>query len=555
MKTDVLFVTNPLSLISYVHQKDLYTGYRYMASVLRSRGFGAEILYPELPREFPETVYFCDDARIASRRLRTELLNCISEQIAGVDCRVLGFSPNISNFRFIIALVRKLRSSGCDSHVVLGGHLATFSHKRLLSHYDCIDSIVRGEGEYTIVELTERIKRGETLEGVLGLSYRNGNATTVNPPRPLVPDLNDLPLPATDRLDELAHDPEGRSYWMRICCSRGCYGNCSFCSVRAFYHLCPGKKWRARSPRKVVDELEMLKRDFGMDSFVLGGDNFWCGTEKQRVAYTNEVAQEIIRRKLDVRLKINCRSNDVHENNLKQMKRAGLTDVEIGVESVSQRALDTFRKGTSVRQNEAALRLLKKLGLRVYIDFIFYDPYLNLNEVRQNFEFQRRYWAENVGFPLFTKLILAEGFPITETLRQEGLLEGRFPLYEFRFADPIVGSLESVHTKTWIKGHHILSTLPPLMAASFYGVALSDERSRELKPFLSALKNRFEFLKLHYFDRMLQAIESTKARNADSVERLLAREVAPWNDEIDETRNSLRSIYLHLRECVPAGEE
>ena len=169
LKTDVLFVANPLSIISYVHRKDLYAGYRYMASVLRSRGLSAEILYPELPREFPETVYFRDDPQVALRRLLPELLSCMSEQIARVDCRLLGFSPNISDFRFIIALVRRLRSAGFDSHVVLGGHLATFSHKRLLSHYDCIDSIVRGEGEYTIAELTERIKRGATLEGVLGL--------------------------------------------------------------------------------------------------------------------------------------------------------------------------------------------------------------------------------------------------------------------------------------------------------------------------------------------------------------------------------------------------
>jgi len=127
-----------------------------MASVLRSRGLSAEILYPELPREFPETVYFRDDPQVALRRLLPELLSCMSEQIARVDCRLLGFSPNISDFRFIIALVRRLRSAGFDSHVVLGGHLATFSHKRLLSHYDCIDSIVRGEGEYTIAELTRR---------------------------------------------------------------------------------------------------------------------------------------------------------------------------------------------------------------------------------------------------------------------------------------------------------------------------------------------------------------------------------------------------------------
>lgn len=199
-----------------------------MASVLRSRGFSVEILYPELPREFPESVYFCDDPRIASKRLRNELLRCISGQIARVDCRVLGFSPNISDFEFIIELVRRLRSSGLDSHVVLGGHLATFSHQRILSQYDCIDSVVRGEGEYTIAELTERIKRGVDAEGVLGLSYRNGNGTTVNPPRPLIQDLDELPFPATDHLDDLAHDPQGRPNWMRICCSRGCYGSCSF---------------------------------------------------------------------------------------------------------------------------------------------------------------------------------------------------------------------------------------------------------------------------------------------------------------------------------------
>lgn len=546
MNADVVFVALPLPLVSLMDEQHLWPGYRYMVSMLRHAGYSAEILYPEVAANVPVDAYFCTCDAGARSDLAASLVECLFRQIRKMDCKILGLSPAITNVEIMIPLLRRLRAHSFDAHIVLGGHLATFSHRKLLSDYDCVDSVVRGEGEYTIVDLARRITCRQTLEGVAGLSYRNGKDIVVNGSRSLVGDLDELPFPATDHIGQLIVRAGGQPFWMRVCCSRGCAGRCTFCSIRAFYSVSGGARWRSRSPKNIVDEVELLHRSHGIDHFVFGADSFWCGSSSRKLRYACDIAREIVDRGVKIRFQICARADDLDRAGLETLMGAGLTDVEIGIESTSQRALDSMGKGTTVEQNEAALRLLKALGLRVRVDFIFHEPFTTVEEARQNHEFQKKCWLEGLDMSLYSKLILADGFPVTELLRKDGLLRGDFPLYEFQFDDPGVAVLERVHREIWLMGHHLLSSLPPSMSAALDRRSDTDERAMPMRPVLAAVKQRFEYLKIVYYARLLSLVESSDRREIRWLAGLLEEAAEPWVREIESVRTGLQSVYTHL---------
>ncbi|HHY37419.1 MAG TPA: radical SAM protein [Clostridia bacterium] len=466
---DVVLIIPPPEASARLEDLGEHLGSAYMAAVLRQRGHRVTII---------DALAEGLSSRATLERVEAEARPLHRKSIRGIDVRgrgavaeskkeegdrfpfarprlVLGISIPFSNMiRPAISIARALRALfGKEALLTMGGHIPTLAPDHIFKDCPQIDFIVSGEGEFTLLEILEKIKAGRDWRdtpGVVlsnsprtsvprpnraecGLSGESGAGTFV--PRPLISSLDDLPFPARDTLPAY----QRRKAIPRMLGSRGCYGNCSFCSVNAFYRSAPGPRWRGRSPQSIAEEMERLSKDYGVREVMFSDDNF-IGPGKMGKERAVAVAEEIMRRSIQMRFSIACRANDIDRETFTVLKKAGLKGVFLGIESGVQRALDSFNKGVTVEDNRRAALLIRELGLDLILGFIMFDPDTTLEEILENLQFLR-----SIGIGASTifnrigalnRLDAYEGTPMAERLREEGRLQGDYTGYRYRMRDP-----------------------------------------------------------------------------------------------------------------------
>lgn len=233
-----------------------------------------------------------------------------------------------------------------------------------------IDAVVTGEGEGTVVEMTERLQAGEGLSGVPGVVYRENGKVIKNPPRPLITDLDSLPFPARDLLgDANLYIPPPATYRRKpvavLITSRGCNRQCIFC-----FQMDKTRESgiRYRSVENVIKEIEhCLGQGYREIKFL--DDTFAADYNRAM-----QIAGEIKKRKLDFTWFASACVNQVDKPLLKAFKDAGCWAILFGAESGVQKNLNTIRKGITLEQIRKAVKWAKEVGLKVNTPFIFGIP-------------------------------------------------------------------------------------------------------------------------------------------------------------------------------------
>ncbi len=427
--------SRPIMLVGFQNQGNLGLG--YLAAVLRSYGYSVHVV--DIEQE-PE-----------------EILK-IARQIKPL---LMGFSLI---FQFFIdryaALLYLLRAEGFDSHFTMGGHFPSLSYAQTLELVPELDSVVRFEGETTIVELADAISTGKEWRNIHGLAYRNEGEIVLTPARALVEDLDQLPYPERD------YEPQavlGRSI-MPILASRGCARTCSFCSIHTFYRAAPGKIVRTRKPAEVVREMCALYEERGITVFLFQDDDFpLFGNVWKK--WAREFVSELHRSGIAGKAiwKINCRADAVDRDLFIAMRDAGLYLVYMGLESGSEEGLETLHKQITVEQNIRAVNLLKSIGLMFEYGFMLLDPSSTFESVRENLNFLRTILADGCLPATFCRMLPYDGTPIKDELVRTGRLRGDVcsPNYDFldpRLEDFYQGLTDIMNIEGWIHGLGAVTT-------------------------------------------------------------------------------------------------
>jgi radical SAM superfamily enzyme YgiQ (UPF0313 family) len=238
-----------------------------------------------------------------------------------------------------------------------------------------IDFVVVGEPEYTILELVSVLEQGimRDLEKIKGIAFTKNSETVITPPRPAIQDLDSLPFPARHLLPMETYfaavkenPPRGEIHkpWAAMITSRGCPYNCVFCSI----HTVMGKKWRARSPENVVDEIEQLVRTYHIKQIDFFDENMTL--DKKRM---ETICDLIVKRGLDIEWYTpnGVRADTLDENLLKKMKASGCKKIRIAPESGVQRVVNQIiKKNLNLKEVEKAIVLSKKVGIKVGCFFV-----------------------------------------------------------------------------------------------------------------------------------------------------------------------------------------
>jgi radical SAM superfamily enzyme YgiQ (UPF0313 family) len=401
-------------LVGFESQENL--GMRYVMSYLQSRGYSVKLV-PFNPKD-PEAVLAAATAW--------------SPSMIGFS---IIFQYTIEDFKRVTAL---LRDNGVDAHLTAGGHFPTLRPEDTFAELPALDSIVRFEGEQTAAELLAAIDTPEAWDRIAGLAFRRDGGIVVNPPRPLVSDLDEFPWPARNS----AHTEVRGVPVASLLGSRGCCFDCAFCSIRQFYGGAPGPVRRARSPEDVIAEMRHLNDRHGIRLFVFHDDDFAAKTIQQR-RWVGRFLDLLDETGLGRRIgwKISCRVDDVEADVFARCKALGLMSVYVGVESGSPEGLVTLNKRVTVEQNLAALTTLKEVGLAYDMGFMLLDPETTITELRDNLCFLRKV-AELGGVPIsFAKTMPLAGTAIEKRLQDAGRLTGTRTRPDYDLLDPRIDQL------------------------------------------------------------------------------------------------------------------
>jgi radical SAM superfamily enzyme YgiQ (UPF0313 family) len=274
-------------------------------------------------------------------------------------------------------IVRKNSSA----YTVIGGIHATLMPVEC-AESSFIDFVVVGEGEKTIIELVNSILNKSDFANIKGLTYKKGKEIIQNEAREPIQDLDAIPFPARHLFKNQKYTyPDALRYPASpIITSRGCPGNCTFCTAK-FLH---GKRFRCRSAENVLDEIELLIKDYGVREIHIWDDNFI--TNRNRVFAFRD---GIVKRNIKVLFSFpnGIRADFINRDILKALKDFGTYSVAIGVESGNQNILDMIQKGIKLEQIENAFELAKEMKLETWGFFLLGLPGEDKNTMKDTIDF------------------------------------------------------------------------------------------------------------------------------------------------------------------------
>lgn len=345
--------------------------------------------------------------RLNDDSLRKTILK-MNPEIVGITSDTLAFQRAVEIATIVKQIDKKII-------VVIGG-----VHSNALPTYplkfDCFDISVYGEGERTAVELWDRIDKGKSYEDVKGICFRGKDGIVVNPKRELIENLDELPFPARhlfpmDKYSSDIHLAARPTY--SIGTSRGCPFSCAFCSCNVAF----GRKCRFRSPKNVVDEIELLINQYKVKGIYFREDLFTVN--KQRVI---DICDEIGKRGLHFSWECESRVDTIDEEMLRVMKKAGCELIWYGVESGSQRILDYLNKQITLSQVRKAFDICHKVGIKTGASFMIGIPGETIDEIQESIDLAEELkpkfeWAH---FNVFTAFPTS---PLYEFVKENRLYE------------------------------------------------------------------------------------------------------------------------------------
>jgi len=318
----------------------------------------------------------------------TEVLRQFRPQVVGLSATTRGISPAHD-------LAGEIKERLPGVIIVLGGFGVTVDTDFVMS-LDHFDLGVLGEGETTVVELLRALETKDDLSQVPGLAWQENGRVVRTARRRLIVSLDSLPYPAFEHFDVHGY---GKS--LPIYTTRGCPHRCIYCSIRNV----GARGFRARSPQRVVDEMEYLVRRFGIREFSIVDDNF-AFDPKRALA----ICDEILARKLDIVWLCGqgLRADNVDYELMVKMKESGCRVVAMGVETVNPETMKVLKRGLTLERIEEAIVAAQRAGLIVKTFNLIGGPGETFQDAMNLIEFNKRLKVDIPGYGVY------QVFPGTE---------------------------------------------------------------------------------------------------------------------------------------------
>lgn len=399
-KTKVILINPPLKAseqagsLKKIANIIMPLGIGYVAAVLKEN-------------DFPIEVIDCVPLGLNKKNLG-EILKKKNVDVVAFTATIISIDHAIETAKYLKKILRK------ETLFVIGGPHFTSLPERTMKE-KCFDFGVIGEGEETFLEFINHIeKKKKDYSKIKSLVWWKNKKLIINPRRDFIKDLDKLPYPARELFpDQKNYTPMPGGYkrlpFGHMVTSRGCPYRCTFCDRSVF-----GNMFRARSPEKVVDEIEFLIKKYKVKEVKFYDDLFT--KDKERVV---NICNEILKRKLDITWSCSARVDSVNFELLKIMKKAGCWQIDYGVESGNQEVLNKMRKGITLKQSEQAVWWAKRIGMKARAFIIIGMPGETKKSIRDTINFVKKLQLDVVAF---YAVMIYPGNELYDIVKSEGRL-------------------------------------------------------------------------------------------------------------------------------------
>jgi len=384
MKPHVTLINPPYPTRAHQHPPFPPLGLGYLAAVLEKNNFSVDVID-------------CQALMLTHEGFR--------EEIRKRQPTLVGSTATTRTYKSALQIARIAKEEHPNCITAIGGPHATFWDSEALTECPQLDAVVRKEGENTLLELVQRIEKGKPYYDVIGTTCRKGTEIVRNPDRPYIENLDELPFPARHLwpLDVLRKYED--VFYLQT--SRGCVYWCEFCAaVRMF-----GRRYRFRSSKNVVDELEFLNKTYNATQFTFCDDAFTVDNPR-----TEDLCREIKRRGLKIKWNCGTRVDMITKELLLTMRAAGCVSVWFGVESGSQHVLNEMRKGISTEQTIRAIGWVRELGLKPVPNVLIGFPGETEESAWRTIKFAEKISPDEVAF--FNIATPLPGTPMFDMVRE-----------------------------------------------------------------------------------------------------------------------------------------
>jgi anaerobic magnesium-protoporphyrin IX monomethyl ester cyclase len=384
LKAYTTLVNPPYPSKSYQHQPFPQLGLGYLAAVLEKNKYEVDVID-------------CQALRLSYNEFKREISKRKPD--------IVGLTATTRTYKSALKIIQISKEVHPKCLTAFGGPHVTFWDENALRECPALDIVVRREGEYTLLELVQRLEAGKQYHDIMGTTTRKNNQIIRNPDRPFIENLDELPFPARHLwpLEQL------RKYEdiFYLTTSRGCVYWCEFCAaVRMF-----GRRYRFRSSKNVVDELEFLKKTYNATQFTFCDDAFTVDQPR-----TEELCKEIKNRELRIKWNCGTRVDMITKDLLLKMRSAGCVSVWFGVESGSQHVLNEMRKGISTEQTIRAIGWVRELGLKPVPNVLIGFPGETEESAWRTIKFAEKISPDEVAF--FNIATPLPGTPMFDMVRE-----------------------------------------------------------------------------------------------------------------------------------------
>lgn len=349
-------------------------GILYISSYLKSKGFHVDIF----------------DSTFHSKQ---DFFSYVGEKSPAI----VGVYVNLMTKLNALAMIEHSKRNGAI--VIVGGPEVREHAEAFLQHG--ADIAVLGEGEATLAELIPHLqKRGATnMQHIAGVVYRETDGTIVRTPeRALIQNLDTLPLPDREAIALHQYIDTWRTHHGRgsvsLICARGCPFTCTWCSRSVF-----GETHRRRSPKNVVDEIELLITHYKPDQLWFADDVFTIHHK-----WFHEFYDEMQRRGLKIPFECISRADRLNEDILRKMAAIGAYRIWYGSESGSQKILDAMDRRVSVEQIRTITKIAQRYGIEAGLFVMLGYPGEEIRDIDATIEHLKQTGADTflttVAYPI-----------------------------------------------------------------------------------------------------------------------------------------------------------
>lgn len=339
-----------------------------------------------------------------------------ADRVREFDPQIVALTSKTLGWPAVIEIAQMVRQAAPKAIIVVGGpHMSIYARESL--SWDCFDIAVVGDGEETFLDICERVEQGSgvsDLQDIPGTACRTASGEVLqHPPRPVPKDINQYPMTAWDLIPVRDyHCLTLLKPFATMVTTRGCPWHCGYCSQ--VY----SEKLRFRSVELVVDEMEHLERTYGVREIVFFDETFTIGKKRMK-----HFAEEVQRRGLKVKFNIRARVDTVDREVVRELKKAGLRSIHMGVEAGTDRVLKIMNKQITREQTEAAFRICREEGIdtRGYFMVGYYDA--THDDVEDMIRFASGLGLDWASFSVATALPATDLYRIAQ---ERGYVDGDF---------------------------------------------------------------------------------------------------------------------------------